>query len=390
MITEADVAKLRVARAPGQPVLSLYLWVPVDVAALRGLPARADELIAEAATGIDDKGAARPLREDRQAVRRLLEAGARDWLGHTAAIFVAQEAGLAEVLPLPCRLPDRAVVAARPHVRPLLAALQWCPAYQVAVADRQHAWLFRISGDQVSTVAATTAPQVRSPGFGGWYGLESYRVNQRIIQLARHHYHDTGILLRQAVQDGEPPPLVLGGHEDTLPAFTAALPADVRDRVIGSIVVDPHTMTPARVRELAAPVVKDWVSSTEQRLATEIRTGPPGGLTAIGLDSCLAAVNARAVSVLLVPAGGLVPGFACERCGTLASTPDECPHQAADPDPVPDLLEEMAVATLDDGGKVVAIRDLPAGPAARLRFPLAQNPGAPAERPGAADAPGTS
>ena len=371
MITEADVAKLRQVRAPGRSVLSLYLWVPVDVPALRGLPARADELIAEAATGIDDKGTAKPRGEDRQTVRRLLEAHARDWLGHTAAIFVAQEAGLAEALPLAGRLPDRAVLAASPHVRPLLTALQWCPAYQVAVADRQHAWLFRISGDQVGTVAATTAPQVRSSGFGGWYGLESYRVNQRIIQLARHHYHDTGILLRQAAQDAGPQPLVLGGHEDALPAFIAALPADVRDRVIGSIVLDPHTMTPARVRELAAPVVENWVSRTEQQLVTEILTGPPDRLTAIGLNPCLAAVNARAVGTLLIPVGGLIPGFACTRCGTLASTPGECPHRAAAPDLVPDLLEEMAAATLEDGGKVATIRDLPAEAAARLRFPLA-------------------
>ena len=50
MITKAEVAKLRAIRVPGRAVLSLYIWVPMDVPAVRGLPARADELFAEAAT----------------------------------------------------------------------------------------------------------------------------------------------------------------------------------------------------------------------------------------------------------------------------------------------------------------------------------------------------
>ena len=53
MITEAEVAKLRAIRVPGRSVLSLYIWVPMDVPAMHGLPARAYELLAEAATGIE-------------------------------------------------------------------------------------------------------------------------------------------------------------------------------------------------------------------------------------------------------------------------------------------------------------------------------------------------
>ena len=152
-------------------------------------------------------------------------------------------------------------------------------------------------------------------------------VSQRIIQLAGHHYADTAAILRQALQDSGRQPLAIGGHEDIIPVFLTVLPGDVRDRFIGSFVVDPHTMAPARVRELSTPVVKNWVSLREQRLVAQIRTAPPGGLTAIGLNSCLAAVSACAVQVLVVPVGGLIPGFACELCGALASTPTGCPHQ---------------------------------------------------------------
>jgi hypothetical protein len=52
MISEADVQKLRAVHASGPSVLSLYMWVPVDVSALPRLPARADQLLEVAAEGM--------------------------------------------------------------------------------------------------------------------------------------------------------------------------------------------------------------------------------------------------------------------------------------------------------------------------------------------------
>lgn len=367
MITESDVKKLRSVRAAGPSVLSLYMWVPVDLPALASLPARADELLGVAVAGMDSRRVLRECRAERQAVRALLEEHAREWMGHTAAIFAGSEVGLAEAFPLPCQLPDRAVLAVRPHVRPLLVALQRCPAFHVAVVDRQHAWIFRVAGTQIEMLAHPVAAGMRSAGFGGWYGLESYRVGERISQLARHHYRDTAAVLRQALR-GSSRMLVVGGHKDTISEFLAVLPGDTRERFIGSFAVDPHTMTPARVRELSAPVVANWVSQREQRLITQILQEPPDGRTIVGMNACLTAVNQHAVQVLVVPVGGLIPGFACAVCGALGTTPDGCVHGQSAARSVPDLLEEMAVAILDEGGEVDAVFNPPADVAARLRF----------------------
>ena len=43
------------------------------------------------------------------------------------AIFACAEAGLLEVIPLPGLVREQAVLGIRPHIRPLLAALQRCP-----------------------------------------------------------------------------------------------------------------------------------------------------------------------------------------------------------------------------------------------------------------------
>ena len=381
MISRAEVEKLLEIQAAEPSVLSLYLFVPMDPDARRGLPARAGELFELAARGGNGPGAVQVREEDRQAVRRLLEGHARDWLGHTVAIFISAQPHLTETIALPCQLPERAVLATRPHVRPLLVALQRCPAYLVAVIDQHHAWLLRVTGEQIDTVARSemvipaadsVRSYVRSQGFGGWYGLESYRVHERIIQLARHHYHDTAAIIEQATRANGKQLLVVGGHEQTIPQFLAALPQAMRDRVAGSFIADPHTLTPARVRALAGPVIGTWVSEREQRLVSQFWLEPPSQLVAMGLEPCLTAVNQHAAALLVVPVGGLVPGFSCTRCGALSSTGESCPDGPAAARAVPDLFEEMVVRTLNDSGQVEAVRDPPGEVAARLRFPPAE------------------
>ena len=371
MISQADVGKLLSIRATEASVLSLFIQVPMDPHAQRGLPARAEELVALAARGRpDDPAAVRVAEGDRRAVRTMLQARARDWAGHTVAIFACDQAGLAEAISLPCRLQERAVLAARPHVRPLLLALQRCPPHYVVVVDRRHAWVLNVAGDRIETVARPEGDSVRSRSFGGWYGLDSHRINERVIQLARHHYRDTAAILDHAMRDTGPQPLVVGGHEEGIPQLIGEFPAAVRDRFAGSFTADTHRMTPARARELARPVIERSVSAREQHLVAQLLESPDR-LRAVGLRACLAAVNEQAVRLLLIPAGGVIPGFGCQRCGKLSSTGAECPDGGAASWPVPDLIEEMTTRTMADGGEAAAVQNPPGAVAAQLRFPLA-------------------
>jgi hypothetical protein len=327
MISRAEVDKLLEVRAPGPSLLSLYVQLPLNPAELRGLSAHVGELFALAAR--DGPGAPAAVRvgaAEARAVRGLLASHARDWLGHTVAIFACAELGLAEAMPLPCQLQERAVLATRPHVRPVLLAIQRCAAYRVAVVDRRHTWLFSIADGQISAAALPLAEGMRSHGFSGWYGLQAHRVNERIIQLARHHYRDTAALLEQASRASGAEPLIIGGHQDTIPQLLAVLPPGLRDQFVGSFVADPHTLTPAKVRDLADRVIRDWRTGQDQRIVAEFLGEPPDGRTVTGLSACLAAANRHAIQLLLVPAGGRVPGYACQRCGALSSTGDGCPH----------------------------------------------------------------
>jgi hypothetical protein len=123
VITRAEVAKLGALHAVEPTMLSLYLEIPPPPVDPSALTARADELIAAAEAAADQTVAER----DRNRVRETLARCARDGTGHPVAIFACAGSGLLEAVPLPCAQPDRAVLGIRPHIRPLLAALQGGP-----------------------------------------------------------------------------------------------------------------------------------------------------------------------------------------------------------------------------------------------------------------------
>jgi hypothetical protein len=370
-ITPAEAEKLRSIRSGVANVLSVYLPVPSDPAELPGLPALTGDLIDAAVTASDQAGAAGFLSEtDRDDVHRQVEDHGEEWLGQTAAIFACGQLGLLEAMPLPGQVPGRAVLDVRPHIRPLLAVLQRCPSYLVAIVDRRHSWLLSVTGSRVETIARTEEPTMRSRGLGGWYGLEAQRLQRRMVQLADHHYRSLAAMLEDRQVAGESRPVVVGGHEDCVRRLIHTLPPAAAAAVAGSFTADARTLTRARARELADPVIGRWTAEREHRLADEL-LGAVGGRAVLGLAECLAAVNAGAAELLLVPDEGLVPGFACGRCGALTVTGSDCPDWGTAARPVADLLEEMAAQVLDDGGQVLAVRALPTV-AARLRSPRGQ------------------
>ncbi len=365
MITRAEVEKLGTVHAVAPTILSVYVTVPAHPGERDDLTARAGELIAAAESAVGDPGCLS--EEDRICALEALAACARDWPGCTVAVFTCADAGLLEALRLPCRTPDRAVLGTRPHIRPLLAALQRCPAYRAAAVNAHQVWLLAIAGDEMETVLAWPAQ-----GSGDWHGLPPGWAQEPINWLTAHPYHDAGAVLSRVTGQAGQEPLVIVGHGDGVQRLLTDLPPTVRAAFAGSVTADTPILTPAQVADLAAPVAARWADEHVRRVADEIlamRSGRPACRPAIGVQACLAAVSAGVVDTLVVPRDGLVPGYECGRCGALSTEADSCPDWGTAPLPIPDVLEEMVSRTLEDGGEVLVINDHSSPMAARLHAP---------------------
>jgi hypothetical protein len=370
VITKTEADKLRTMRAATPSVLSIYLNVPVDIAEHRGLPIRARELIKAAAASAPESSGTEVHESDAESIVRAVDMRSDEWLGHTIAIFACSDLGMFETIPLPGFLPEQGVAAARPYIRPLLAAIQRNPAYRAAIIDIRHAWVFNIDDERIEAVAERTGAAIPSTGFAGWYGLESYRIQQRIMTLTRQHYKDT-ISILERTANGERRPLVLGGHQNEINQFLGSLPLAVKDSVAGSFNVDLQIMTPGKVRELAAPVVSRWEERSEGSAVSEVMSEPNGTATT-SLTSCLEAARSGAIGQLILADDLMVPGYACDDCGALGIGDGECdcPEPDGGQRAVPDVLDELANQTLDGGGQVTSVRNPPFTAAARLRFPV--------------------
>ncbi|MGE5133800.1 MAG: hypothetical protein ACM32E_12920 [Gemmatimonadota bacterium] len=372
MIDTEGVTKLLGVHAPGSSVVSVYLNVPLDPAERRGIPARLDDLLATAQHSPADGGAAaRARKSELPGIRDTVSLHAPEWLGHTVAIFSCRDLAVLETIPLHSRVSDRAVVGARPYVRPLLAELRRSISYTALVVNRRHAWLYRVSGEGIEPLAGVEGATVGSRRFGGWYGLQTYRNDQRSRELAQQHYAATVAALEEAVATDGSGPIAVGGHETETANFLTVLPAGLRERVAGPFVIDPHTITPARVRKLADEVVARWEDAREATVAGQITGQPTDAMTAVGLPACLDAANQHAVQVLVVPDDAVTPGFACPDCGSLSAEGGSCPVCGAATSAVPDVIEELAVKVTGDGGTVEPVRGdgTLTEVAARRRFP---------------------
>ncbi len=382
MIDQPGITKLRQLRDPHSSVLSIYLTVPLAPAEQREVLAYLDDLLkplaevtvtpAGGVSRSQERALAAARQADIAAIRAGVEANAPEWLGRSVAIFACRGLGLFETIPLPDNVRSQAVVSGRPYLRPLIAAVRRRPSYVAVVVDRKHAWLLRISADGIETAAQLDDEGLRSPGFSGWDGLEAYHVNQRMTELARRHYRRAAEALEHARRAEDYTLLVVAGHHPEVTAFLAALPRELRDRFAGSAVVDPRVMTPARVRVVTDAVVSRWVEGRERRLVADL-AAQPTGLAASGAAACVAAVNQRAVRLLLVPDDAAEPGWACDQCGTLALASGECAACGAATSQVPDIVEELVGKVIEEGGQVEPVRVTGHGTgslAARLRFPV--------------------
>lgn len=155
---------------------------------------------------------------------------------------------------------------------------------------------------------------------------------------------------------------------ETRLAETIVLPCALTDLAVFATRPHVRPLLLARQRPAGYDVA---AGRPERHLPGQIPGEPQEALTATGLQACLAAVNQRAARLLIVPEGGMIPGFVCQRCALLSSTGTDCPDWGAASLAVPDLIEEMVVTALEHGAQVQTVVDPPGGIAARLRFPLA-------------------
>lgn len=375
-LAEAAVDRIEGLRREGHQILSVYLATPTRP--VQGVTPRLKQLL-------------RPLQEQAQRLEReAAQAAAHDIdyvlgigdrivasSGKGVAVFVCSGADILERVALPASVRDRAVLDARPLVRPLHAMLEELHRYCAVVLDRRRAEIFEFRFGRLEHWEQMNEEELRKVNFGGFGGYAEHGVRAHGDEVAHRHFRETASRIFDLLREDPFDLLLVGGQSESIDGLLAELHPDLRALLAGTFSIDMHTMTPALVEKHCAEVAAAHDSVDQQTLVSRlIDAAKGGGSGVLGLDWVVDAVNQKAVDLLVIDSHGAPAGGQCVECSWLMTEPGEtCPACSGSTRRVADLLDASAQAVVDSGGRVRHIfTDTPLAESkvgAMLRFPVA-------------------
>jgi hypothetical protein len=374
---EADTVDRLVRLKPnGLPVLSMY--VSIDAADRRDVEPYVQSMLDQVRPLAYDESVNREARLSmREDIERIEHAAHEQrWSPGSLGIFASSGQGVFEEVALPRLVHDRVVVDSTPYVRPMLAVLDEYHRACVALISKGSARIWELYQNEMREATAFHDMTLRKPNYAVWRA--EFRVHNRDDELAKHHYRRTADLLDQMFRAYGYEILIVGGKEYEVPSFLSLLPYELHNRVAGTFTVDEDAQL-GDIKARAQAVIDDYERAEEIGLVADaLDATARGGFAATGLTDCLWAGSVSAVQSLLVQEGAMRPGVVCNESGWLGESAQTCPVCGNQTRHVPDVIDELVTAVIEDGGAIKHVKAETALAdhlvAARLRFPLPPRP----------------
>lgn len=288
--------------------------------------------------------------------------------------FASHADGIFEFAQLRHPVWDVATVGRRPYLRPLRAMPEPLRA-GIVVAERRRAEVYVGYDGDLSRVGETIVGHVKKDNYGGFQGYDEHNVRMHAEEDAARVLKEAADRLFELHRREPLDHLVVGGHQADLDALDGHLHAYLRALPVHRFVVDPHTLTPAKLKEAAETAASEVRHERDEAAVAAvmeaINTGAP---SATGTAAVLKAVNAKAVESAVVAGTFTKEGTHCPECGWLDRSADTCPVCGTPTEALDDVIGAAVEQILDAGGSVRQLR-IPSpidaqGVAAVLRFPV--------------------
>jgi peptide subunit release factor 1 (eRF1) len=375
MTTQETIDRIIRFDGDGLPVVSVYVQVEPDNSMHTRLSGLLDQVQPLGKDHSLEHDARLSIRADLERIARA--AAEERWKPGMMALFSCSGRDFLEEVSLPRALRDRVMVDATPWVRPMLAVLEQYHRMCVVLVDEAAAQVWEFYLREIQQVRRLRDPALRKPDFA--YGKAEHRVHNKVEELAKRHYRRVVTMLDDMFRVQGFDLLAVGGHSFEVSTFTDFLPRQLRARIAGTFVIDADTATPADLRRNAESIMERYEQDEERRQVAEIVEAVAARRrAALGIAPCLWAGTVAAVQTLAVQEGATAPGVVCDRSGWLALAGDTCPLCGEPTRPTTDVIDELVVAVIDEGGSVqhvgvdTELRQHVVG--AMLRFPLPPKP----------------
>ncbi|MBD0338070.1 MAG: hypothetical protein ICV67_02130 [Thermoleophilia bacterium] len=356
--------ELAAFRAVRGRAISLYLDLDPSVAPTAGdVAARANALLNEGERALAAKSELTHdqragLREDFERIRRYVDDDFDRQGSRGLAVFADGLDNLWQTLPLTEHVPDAVKVAGELHLAPLVPLVGRGEGALVAVVSRERGEVYRLRDGRLHEVVDEGEEQPSRHDQGGW---SQANFQRHIDQLSAEHMRRVAGALDRQVRRLHGPGVVIVCPEPMRADFEQVLSHETRAAVAGWTQAEAHA-TPARLLELAVPVLEAWRAEQEAAALERWREeAGRNGRAAAGWEHVLEAASDGRVELLLFQDGANRDAFQCPRCGRASTSDGSCPLDGTRMERRPEGLDLAVHQTLSHGGTVRAVgrrRDL--------------------------------
>lgn len=277
-------------------------------------------------------------REDRARMERYIDLE-YDWQGRGLVCFSCAAEDLWHAFALMIPVADTIFAGSRAYIRPLSDLMDTYARYGVVLVEREGAHVFLFHLGSLEDVSGIAGEDVKRHKQGGWAAA---RYQRHEDEAAYRNLKDAAEMTAEIVRSGQCRHLILGGTDDNVSQFTALLPKDVRQRVVGTINVDVNA-NPTDVRDKSLAIILQADTARKTELVDElITTAAKGGPATLGLRNTLEAVYAGRARHLVIDEGFSEPAYRCDNCGYVDTTPaDACPSCGSSLRTLPDAVDSL-------------------------------------------------
>lgn len=375
----SQLSRLTEIPAGRHPIVSCYLKLePRDRARgkyLIKLRNRIREVESRLGDSALDRAGQEAVSRDLQRIYRDLERP--DSLPGTQGVAVFASSGhkLFERIPLPLVHRSRLVVDSTPLVRELLTVEDEVGRLLTVVLDRTSARLFEVTAFDVTELNGVHADASRGGRFHsdrhGAPGMGEHTWHNRIRNEKNRHLTTVADALFQLDRKQRVDGVVLAGIGADASALIPYLHAYLRDRVVGTVKLNPKDTSAATVHAATLAARAEAERKAELALVDQLEDAHGTGWAVNGIKPVLKALAEGKLRTLLVNADHEAPGFRCAS-GRLTLTERECASDGK-ATPVVDVLDEALEEALRQRVNVEVVRSPEAaarvdGLAGLLRF----------------------
>jgi peptide subunit release factor 1 (eRF1) len=267
------------------------------------------------------------------------------------AIFASGSPGYFYSVPLPERPSDQMSWDASAHLEPLQWMLDECERTAVVLFDQGQARLFTIYLGLLEEHLTIDGDVPRKQKTGGWAALRQSRFSRHRDDHVLRHAKHTATALMTMYRSHPFDRLLVGGPDEPLAVLTHQLPPALRDRIAGTLRLEPFS-TDAEIVRATLDALESCERRGEVALIDELLDGESSAHAALGVRDTLDALNEGRTHVLFIADSFEGFGGECPSCGRLTAGPGPCPSCGVPTEPVPDLGESVIQRALDQGARV--------------------------------------